>query len=454
MRGVFAYPAAIGGVRLVQVTIPAGKRETVLGTLDDEGIDYVVTDETSGREYTGVVYFPLPDNAVEPVLDQLEELGLEDQSYTVVVDANTVVSRRFDELEEKYATDDTDEERISRQELHAEAMDMTPTFPVFAMMTLISAVVATAGLLLDSPAVVVGSMVIAPLIGPALAASVGTVTDDDELFWRGIKYQALGLGLAIAGAAVFAWLLKISGIVPPGIELSSIGEISERFTPDLLLLAVALGAGVAGVLALSTGISVAIVGVMIAAALIPPAAAAGIAIAWGLPLAAIGATVLVLVNTVSVNLAGLVTLWYTGYRPRQWFETDDVERKLVRNAVVFAVIVLVLSTFLGAVTLSSHQTSTLQQGINDDISATIDQPEYDHLILLETQTQVGDEVEYEQGSLVDFTQNINHVTVTVGYTDEGDRSALADELHERINERAGQEVSIQVRFIDIEQRGD
>ena len=52
-------------MRLVQVTIPAGKREAVLELLDEEGIDYVVTDETSGREYTAVVYFPLPTNAVE-----------------------------------------------------------------------------------------------------------------------------------------------------------------------------------------------------------------------------------------------------------------------------------------------------------------------------------------------------------------------------------------------------
>ncbi len=60
---------------------------------------------------------------------------------------------------------------------------------------------------------------------------------------------------------------------------------------------------------------------MIAAALIPPAAAAGIAIAWGQPSAAIGSTVLVLVNVLSVNLAGLLTLWYTGYRPRTCFQS-------------------------------------------------------------------------------------------------------------------------------------
>ncbi|MFC6729910.1 TIGR00341 family protein, partial [Natronoarchaeum mannanilyticum] len=260
-------------MRLVQLTIPAGKRETILDALDDEEVDYVVTDETSGREFTGVVYFPLPSNAVEPVLDRLQEEGVSDDAYTVVVDAETVISRKFDRLEERYATDDVEEDRISRQELRTEADEMTPTFWIYVTMTLISAFVATAGLLLDSPAVVVGSMVIAPLIGPALGASVGTVVNDEEMVREGLAYQALGIGLAIAGSAVLAWLLKTANLVPPGLTLTSVGEINERLAPDLLSLIIALGAGVAGVLSLSTGVSTALVGVMIAAALIPPAAA-------------------------------------------------------------------------------------------------------------------------------------------------------------------------------------
>ena len=70
-------------VRLVQVTIPAGKRDALLSVLDDEGIDYVVTDEASGREYVGVVYFPIPTVAVEPVLESLREVGIDTQVRTM-----------------------------------------------------------------------------------------------------------------------------------------------------------------------------------------------------------------------------------------------------------------------------------------------------------------------------------------------------------------------------------
>ncbi|MFB6271082.1 MAG: TIGR00341 family protein, partial [Halobacterium sp.] len=93
-------------MRLVQVTVPTGKREAVLDALDDEGIDYVVTDETSGREYTAVVHFPIPTEGVEDALDALRSAGLSEDAYTVVLSAETVVSRHFDELKERYAEEE------------------------------------------------------------------------------------------------------------------------------------------------------------------------------------------------------------------------------------------------------------------------------------------------------------------------------------------------------------
>ena len=191
-------------MRLVQVTIPAGKRETVLDVLDEEGIDYVLTDETSRPEPTAVVSFPLPTGAVEEVLDRLREVGIDDRTYTVILDAETVVSRNFEQLRERYAEEEKSEDCIAREEIHARAEELAPAVPVYVVMTVVSAVIATAGLLLDSPAVVVGSMMIAPLIGPAMAAAVGSVVDDQELFRRGVKLQLLGLSVAVLAVTVFA----------------------------------------------------------------------------------------------------------------------------------------------------------------------------------------------------------------------------------------------------------
>jgi uncharacterized hydrophobic protein (TIGR00341 family) len=409
-------------VRLVQVTVPAGKRDAVTSTLDDDGVDYVLTDETSGREYTAIVSFPLPTGAVEPILDDLREAGLERDAFTVVVNAETVISRRFEKLQEEYEENETNGDRISRDELTARARDMSPSLLTFVVMTIISTVVATAGLLVDSPAVVVGSMVIAPLIGPAMATSVGTVVDDDELFSRGVRLQVLGGVLAVAGAAVFAFVIRWTGIVPlTATEVFAIGEVRERLSPDVLSLAVALGAGVAGALSLSTGVSSALVGVMIAAALVPPTAVVGIGIAWGRPAAVVGSAVLVLVNFVAINLVALAVLWQQGYRPDRWFKFDEARSATLKRIAILAVGLLVLSSFLGGVTYATYRTATFEEDARSAVRA--------ELAATDTQLELlSMTVEYEEFPL----RRPTRIVVTVGHPLESTPPPLAGRLQARV----------------------
>jgi len=92
-------------------------------------------------------------------------------------------------------------------------------FAIYTVMLLISAVVATAGLLADSPAVVIGAMVIAPLLGPALAANVGIVTGDDRLKSTGFSYQVVGVTMvvvaSIALAVLAGWPPRPAGSTSP-----------------------------------------------------------------------------------------------------------------------------------------------------------------------------------------------------------------------------------------------
>ncbi|WP_049928048.1 TIGR00341 family protein [Halopiger goleimassiliensis] len=430
-------------MRLVQLTVPTGKRETVLETLDERGIDYVVTDEDSNREYTAVVYFPLPSPAVEPVLDELGDVGVDEDAYTVVVDAETVVSRRFEALREEYEKGDVESDRISRQELETEAEELTPTFAVYAIMTIVSAVVATAGLFLDSPAVVVGSMVIAPLIGPALGASVGTVLDNEELFGQSLRYQVVGVVLAIVAAAVFAFVVRTTNIVPPSLNISGVAEIAERLAPDLLSLAIALGAGVAGIISIATGTGVALVGVMIAAALIPPAAAAGIAIAWGQPQAAVGATALVLVNVLSVNLAGLVTLWYAGYRPDNLFSVGEAEQRLRQRVVGLIVIVGVFALFLGMITYSSYAATSFEESAREEVEMLLEDEEFAQYQLLEFEVIMDDDYPFTSPE---------RVIVTIGGPPGEPQPRFAERLHERINDHSDGQVSVELRYVSIVER--
>jgi uncharacterized hydrophobic protein (TIGR00341 family) len=427
--------------------IPAGKRETVLRVLDDEGIDYALTDEVSGREYTALVSFPLPVGAVEPVLESLREAGIERDAYTVVLDAETVVSRRFDQLVDRYEeSDEGNGDRIAREELVARAEDLAPELSTFVIMTAISAIVATAGLLLDSPAVVVGSMVIAPLIGPAMATSVGSVLDENELFVRGVKLQVLGGVLAVAAAGVFAGVLKLSGTIPlTAEEVFAIGEVRERLAPDVLSLAVALGAGVAGALSLSSGVSAALVGVMIAAALVPPTAVVGIGLAWGQPGTVLGAAVLVLVNFLSVNVAALAVLSYQGYRPFHWFRQDEATESTGRRIVVLGLVLLVLSGVLGGITFATLESAQFEDGTRDAVEAVAAENGVEVLSM---------DITYGDSPI----RQPQEVTVTFGYPPTETPPSLGAELDRRINRMyeppfgisSDHHIEVEVRYIAVE----
>jgi len=421
--------------------VPTGKRDAVLGVLDDEGIDYVVTDETSGREYTAVVHFPLPTEAVEDVLESLRSVGLSEDAYTVVVNAETVVSRQFEELEDRYAEDGDNGDRIAREELVARAEDLAPSRRTYVVMTIVSTVIATAGLLLDSPATVVGSMVIAPLLGPAMSASVGTVVNDEDLFRRGVRLQLVGVALAILGSAAFALLVKETNVVPPGLDVLGLAEVRERLRPDFLSLVVALGAGVAGAFSLMSGVSAALVGVAIAVALIPPAAAVGIGVAWNVPTLAAGSAILVAVNVLSINLAALVVLWYSGYRPERFFRVGEARTALVKRVAVLAVAIAVLSAFLGGVTFASFEAASTEQAVNDAVDDVIADDGYPAVSLLDTR------YEYERGLIVRQPQT---VVVTLGVPPDADYPDLPEQLNERIDERAGRDLAVEVRYVEVE----
>jgi len=394
--------------------IPAGKRRAVVKALDDEGIDYVVTDETSGREYTAVVTFPLPQAAVEPVLERLREAGIDESTYTVITEAQTVISRRFDRVEEEYSEEtEGSTNRISTEELNSKAEGLVSGLWTYAVLTIISAVIATAGLLLDSPATVVGSMVIAPLIGPAMSTSVGTVIDDRELFRDGVKLQALGVAIAIASATAFAGTLRLLNLVPPGLDPLVLAEVSERVAPNVIVLAVAL---------------------------IPPAAAVGIGIAFRVPRLAIGSGVLVLVNVLSINLAALVMLWHEGYRPTGWFGETQARSVFIKRAAVLVAAIALLSVFLGAVTYDTYLASTHEQEIRD---ATVEELERvdASLELLDLEVQ-------RTGTLP--PRRTERIVVTVGIDPDDSVVGLADRLAIRASIVTGDSVEAEVQFVGIE----
>jgi len=199
-------------VRLIQATVSADARPDVEQALEDREVSYFATNETGTDEYSGILYISTPEEVVESVLQDLYAAGLDSRDHVVLIDTEADIFGRADGVE----TSAAGYARIASAELEGKTGDLLPNLRAFVTMMVLSTIVATTGVLLDSPAVVVGSMVLAPLFGPAVSASVGTVIDKSKLFWRGVRLQILGVGLAVGAAAVFAWIMKTAYLLPSG----------------------------------------------------------------------------------------------------------------------------------------------------------------------------------------------------------------------------------------------
>lgn len=433
-------------MRLLHITVPDGTRDAVQAILEDRELPFTVSDDAGDRGVDVVITTPVPTDAVEGVLEELQAAGVADEHYVVVLDVNALVNSHVEEPVEPEKDDDSDgiATRISREELQTRAEDLITPKLIYSTMTAVSAIVATAGVLMDSAAVVVGSMVIAPLIGPALAASVGTVLDDHTLFRAGIKLQLLGVVLAIVAATAFALLVKQVYLVPPDLLLTDIAQVDERLSPDFLALAIALGAGIAGALSLATGVSAALVGVMIAVALIPPAAVIGIGLAWGRPTVVLGSSILLVLNLLAINLSALGVLWYMGFRPTTWFETSRVRTRLLRQGALLVVAILIVSLFLGVATYGSYQASIEEDRVHAGIDAALDDPAFADLEVTEVQIDRDDRP---------FLAHPDRVVVTVSRSAGTEAPAVADAIATAVSDRLDRSVAVEVIHIERERAG-
>ena len=426
-------------MRLVQVLIPNGTREAVLAVLDDEGIDYAVWEETGRGDFEALVSFPIPESGVEPVLENLEEAGIREDAYTIVMATETVISQRLTKLEQRYKG-----VRISREELIARAEDLAPAWSTYVAFLVLSTVIATAGLLLDSAATIIGAMVVAPLMGPAITASVGTVLGDDRLASRGVLFQVFGLALAITVGAAVGWLLEGSFLLPPELDIRTIPQVAERTTPTFLSLFLALGSGIAGAISVMRNAGSTLVGVAIAVALVPPAATAGLGIAWGYTYVTLAAGTLVLVNVLAINLSALIVFYLAGYRPADdaAFDQRRIRRSILRRLGVFVAGILVLSVVLGSITVIEFATNDIERTLQTEAQAMLAEPEYEGLQYEGTTTEF-DFVRYltEEGYEMEIL-----VGVEQGTTIPPD---LAQRLDDRLTEATGyDDLTVRVAFLD------
>jgi uncharacterized hydrophobic protein (TIGR00271 family) len=167
----------------------------------------------------------------------------------------------------------------------------------------LAAVIATAGVISDSTATVIGAMIVAPLMTPILGTVLSTVTGD-------IRNLLRSVGLVVAGAVgvvLIAWL--IGQLIPFQVIAETNSQVAGRVHPRLIDLVAALATGAVGSFALvRSDVSDTLPGVAIAISLVPPLAVVGLTLESGRPHQSTGALLLFLTNVAAILLSGLIVM--------------------------------------------------------------------------------------------------------------------------------------------------
>ena len=236
-----------------------------------------------------------------------------------------------------------------------------PSKMYFVMNTL-SAIIASYGLVTNSAAVVIGAMLVAMMLGPITGVALAIIDYRMPLLRKSLLTVLAGVFLVILVGFVV-------GLLHQGQPLTN--EILSRTQPTSMDLMIALAGGTAGAYAMvSPHLSVAVVGVAVATALVPPLAASGILFANGEIQMGLGAALLALTNIIAIQFTNAMVLWFLGFRR---LVDDDYESGTYliffrRNAVT-----LLLLVGLGIYLTLNLNSNAKQQTFENNVKEAINE---------------------------------------------------------------------------------
>jgi uncharacterized hydrophobic protein (TIGR00271 family) len=191
----------------------------------------------------------------------------------------------------------------------AEPSENTELSASYLLFMVLACLIASVGILLDSPILIIGAMVVGPEFGPLAGLCVAIVQRRPRLIRRSLLPLIIGFPIGITAAFLFTLAIDGVGLTPEGFSTSVHPNTDFISDPDAFSFMVAAFAGTAGVLSLTNAKSGALVGVLISVTTIPAAANIGLAAAHEDVDEWLGAMGQLAANLTMICLAGIVTLF-------------------------------------------------------------------------------------------------------------------------------------------------
>jgi uncharacterized hydrophobic protein (TIGR00341 family) len=332
-------------MKIIEVIADPGHHDTIKAIAEQQQVEDVwsSSNHEDGRIITRLLVRP---EARQKVLDALQTVLHNAENYHVLISPlDTVLPKPAEVDFESLSAEQQAEEKAkekenkkaalmsTREEILAQVEKDAQLDSNFILLVILSAIVAAIGLLENNLAVIVGAMVIAPLLGPNIAFSLGASLGEKKLVINSLK--------ALFAGVIIAILFSIGiGLLWPG-NFDSL-ELLSRTDVEYSGTAIALASGAAASLSLVSGTSSVLVGVMVAVALMPPAVTIGLMLSIDNYNHALGAALLLAVNIVCINLSSKLVFLFRGIKPRIWLDAHKAQQSRLLYIVIWIVMLALL----------------------------------------------------------------------------------------------------------------
>ncbi|WP_405464585.1 DUF389 domain-containing protein [Streptomyces jietaisiensis] len=293
----------------LRLITPAERTEDVVRVIEGNvGTTHLVVLPGAARDPAGdVVMCDVAREAGDELIASLRKLGLDEAGSIAVESIDLSLSRRADEAE-KDAPGEGADAVLWEQLSEATHEESTLSATYLAFLTL-ATMIAACGVVLDNAVLIVGAMAVGPEFGPLAGLSTAIVRRAPRLALRSLLALLLGFAAAMVLTVGFSLLMDALGLFSEARLEGERPNTGFVYAPDAFSFVVALLAGIAGTLSLTSAKSGALVGVAISVTTVPAAANAAVALSYGDTGQTAGSAYQLLLNLAGIVLAGTATLF-------------------------------------------------------------------------------------------------------------------------------------------------
>ena len=292
----------------MRIVAPGELAERVLALLErwPAVLNVVRLPDAARRPRGDIIVFDVPREDASVLVADLRDLGIERDGTISIQEIQSAPSRLAQQA--MAAARGSPADAVVWEEVEQRTSESAELSGSFVAFMVIATLIAAVGILTDSVVLIIGAMVVGPEFGPLAGVCIAIVERRLPLARRSLTALAFGFATAIAVTLVATVVFRALDLAP-----DALGAVSHPTTlfisePSTFSVIVALLAGVAGVLSLTTAKSGALIGVLISVTTIPAAANVGVALAYADWNEFAGALAQLTLNLASIVVAGVATL--------------------------------------------------------------------------------------------------------------------------------------------------